>query len=366
MTRHLTLFAVAFVSLALVLPVRAAGPDAAEVKAGVDRAVAFLKTRQNEDGSFAPQLGGPGVTALVVAGLMRHGVGPEEPMVAKAMAFLEKQVHPEGGVRSERLANYVTCVAMMAFKEGNKNGKYDAILASGAKFLKSLQGDPGDESATKFGGVGYSGKERPDVSNTHFFVEALIASGVSKDDPAIKNALKFVSRSQNLPGETNDRPFAKKTSDDDRGGVVYNPSDGDDPKNRNLTPAGGLRSAGSMTYAGLKSFLYAGLSKDDPRVKAAVDWIARHYTLDENPGAGGAGLYYYYVLFAKAMDALGQDEFESKKGKHDWRKDLFAALTKRQGKDGGWINENRAFMENTPELATAYAVLALSYCRPTK
>ena len=28
-----------------------------------------------------------------------------------------------------------------------------------------------------------------------------------------------------------------------------------------------------MTYSGLKSMIYAGLTKDDPRVKAAVQWI---------------------------------------------------------------------------------------------
>ena len=43
-----------------------------------------------------------------------------------------------------------------------------------------------------------------------------------------------------------------------------------------------------MTYAGLKSFLYAGVGKDDPRVKAAIGWVRRHYTLSENPGQGQA------------------------------------------------------------------------------
>ena len=45
-----------------------------------------------------------------------------------------------------------------------------------------------------------------------------------------------------------------------------------------------------MTYTGLKSFLYAGVNKDDPRVKAAVSWVRAHYTFEENPGMGQAGL----------------------------------------------------------------------------
>jgi squalene-hopene/tetraprenyl-beta-curcumene cyclase len=357
------LFLLAF---AIAVPLQAAGPEESEIKASLDKAIAFLKTRQGEDGSFAPRLAGPGLTALVASGLIRNGVSPDEPVVAKALAYLEKQVEPNGSIKSRGLANYTTCVALVTFKEANKNGRYDTIIANASKFLKSLQSNPGDESDTKFGGVGYNGTERPDLSNTQFFVESLLAAGVSKDDPAVQNALKFISRCQNLPGETNDRPFAKLTTEDDKGGFTYNPADADNTNSPNRTPTGGLRSAGSMTYSALKSFLYAGLSRDDPRVKAALDWISRHYTLEQNPGSGQAGLYYYYHLFAKAMDALGESTFTAKDGKHEWRKDLFEALKKRQAADGSWVNPNRAFMENTPELSTAYSILALSYCKPAK
>ena len=57
-----------------------------------------------------------------------------------------------------------------------------------------------------------------------------------------------------------------------------------------VAAAGGLRSLGAMTYGGLKSFLYAGVKKDDPRVQGAVKWIRAHYTLEENPGLKQAGL----------------------------------------------------------------------------
>src|SRR5690606_28631520 len=127
--------------------------------------------------------------------------------------------------------------------------------------------------------------------------------------------------------------------------------------------AGGLRSAGAMTYGGLKSFLYAGVKKDDPRVKGALTWIRKHYTLEENPGMGKAGLYYYYTTFAKAMQALGEDSFEDAKGtKHDWRKELVGTLATKQNPNGSFLNAgDRAFGEADPNLATAFALLALSY-----
>lgn len=95
-------------------------------------------------------------------------------------------------------------------------------------------------------------------------------------------AIVFVSRCQNLPGEHHDQPFARKSTADDKGGFVYNPVLGE--KEAAQAAEKGLRSAGSMTYAGLKSFLYAGVSKEDPRVQGALGWIRAHYTLDENPG----------------------------------------------------------------------------------
>lgn len=337
-----------------------AAPKAADVNAEVDKAIAYLKTKQNPDGSFAPKLGGPGISALIAAGLIRQGRG-DDPIVKKTLAYLEKSVQSDGGIYNKGLANYTTCVALIAFQEANTGGKYDKVIANAAKFLKSLQNHD-DKDDLKFGGVGYDAKSRPDLSNAHFFVEALIAAGVPKDDPAVRDALIFLSRCQNLKGEIQTQEFAQKASDDDRGGFVYNPFAAKDEKSDRRTADGGLRSEGGMTYAGLKSFLYAGVSRDDPRVKAAIAWIRKHYTLDNNPGMGDSGLYYYYHTFAKAMDALGEDSFlDAGNQKHDWRQELFNALKKRQADDGSWSNQNKAFLENTPELATAYAILALSY-----
>ena len=343
----------------------ASAPDPAELKAVLDKAYDSLKSKQNEDGSFAPKLGGPGITALTTAALLKTGRGPDDPVVAKALKYLEAKVKADGGVYDKGLANYTTCLALVTFQEANKDGKYDKVIANASKFVKTLQyGEGTDAKDAKFGGTGYDGKSRPDLSNTQFFVEALIAAGVSRDDPAIKNAVAFISRSQNLPGEFNDQPFAKKATEDDKGGFVYNLLDQNEEKSPKRTAEGGLRSEGGMTYAGLKSFLYAGVSKDDPRVKAAIGWIQRHYTLTANPGMGTAGLFYYYSTFSKAMTALGEDVFTDAKGvKHPWRKELFEELKKRQKPDGSWANENRAFLENTPELATAFAVLSLAYCK---
>ncbi len=340
----------------------AAAPSANDLQAVVAKGIDYLKSAQGKDGSYSPKIAGPGISALVVAALLRNGVDLQDPTVAKALHYLESQVQKDGGVYNKFLANYTTSVAIMAFQEANKGGQYDTIIKQAADFLRKLQHED-DPKNPAFGGFSYDGKKRPDMSNSVFSVEALIAAGVPKDDPAIKKALTFLGRCQNLPGEFNDQPFARKTTENDRGGFTYVPFAEDE--NKNLTKEGGLRSLGAMTYSGLKSFLYAGVSKEDPRVKAAVDWIRRHYTLDENIGMGKAGLFYYYHTFGKAMDAWGENPFADAAGKkHAWKQELFQAIKNRQAADGSWRNPGeRTFAEDNQDLATAFALSSLSYCK---
>ena len=37
----------------------------------------------------------------------------------RCLTYLEKNVQKDGGIYNKRLANYTTCVALMAFKEAN-------------------------------------------------------------------------------------------------------------------------------------------------------------------------------------------------------------------------------------------------------
>ncbi len=179
----------------------------------------------------------------------------------------------------------------------------------------------------------------------------------------MQKAIIFVSRCQNLESEHNTTKFAAKDPD---GGFFYTPAaGGSSPAGKN--DEGALRSYGSMTYAGLKSLLFAGVTKDDPRVMAALEWLAKHYTLSENPGMGQNGVYYYYHLMAKSLSALGEKEFKDSSGnRHDWREELATELLKRQRPDGSWVNESRQWMEGDPNLCTSFALLALGYCRDGK
>ena len=321
---------------------------------------------QAENGTFSARVG-PGVTALAVTAALRSGRPLDDAMVRQGLNALEGYVKSDGGIYgSGRLRNYETCVAMLCFSEANQNGQYNEILQDAKAFITELQyGAAGrDKSDPWYGGVGYAGSERPDLSNTGYFIEALRAVDTGANSEAIQRALVFVSRCQNLDTKHNDTEFASKVDD---GGFYYTiPKTKVDPStSERYTAGGGLRSYGSMTYTGLKSMIYAGLTANDPRVKAAVDWIGEHYGVDSNPGMGDAGLYYYYHTFAASLDAAGIDRVQDSQGDlHNWRADLVAELASRQQPDGSWSNDNGRWFENDKNLATSFALMALAYCEP--
>ncbi len=329
------------------------------------RAVRFLLARQSADGSWSGDRKEPGITAMVIVALLRSKrVTPADPAVTRGLTYLEGFLGPNGGLSEATHSTYSTSVALMAFQEANKDGRFDRTIAAGQEFLKKTQWDEGEDKGRDsdfYGGAGYGGKNsRPDLSNTAFMMEALRDSGLPADDPALQRALVFVSRCQNLKSEFNDQPWAGKVND---GGFIYTAANGGSSA-AGKTENGGLRSYAAMTYAGLKSMIYAGLTTDDPRVKAAYEYITNHYCLEENPGLGERGLYYYYQTFAKAMALIGKPTVVDSSGKeHDWRAELEAALANRQGENGSWVNKSDSFMEGDPNLVTSYGLLALAFAR---
>jgi squalene-hopene/tetraprenyl-beta-curcumene cyclase len=358
-----------------LLPTQAPAQPANDRQAAIDKAVAFLTKSQNENGSWSAEPQNRGTTGIVLTGLLQCGVKADAAPAAKAVSFIESLVnkksgHIAGDDAKATLINYTTTINIMALNAANKGDKYKAVIGSAAKYLKEYQWDETrgkKDDSDYYGGAGYAGdKSRPDLSNTAFFLEALKTAGVPKDDPAFKKALVFVSRCQNLESEHNKAPWAAKNND---GSFAYTGANGGENRRTDgegvKTDMGGY---GSMTYAGVKSMIYCGLSKDDPRMKKALEWIGKNYTLDSNPGMpevnSQRGLFYYYHTFAKTMDALGIDEFTDAKGvKHDWRADLLAALVKRQKADGSWVNPTDRWMEGDPNLVTGYALMALSYTK---
>lgn len=332
---------------------------------------AYLISEQKSDGGWGG-LAGPGVAALAGKALLNTpDYGPDHPAVRRARDYLLKAQRDDGGIYGAggRWKNYETSVSLSMLSDFAQPELQRPIDAA-RRFVKDLQWDEGEGKSQDdpfYGGAGYGGGARPDLSNVNIMLDALRDSGLPPDDPAFQKALLFVQRCQML-GERNDQPFARGST---QGGFIYSPADGGESKAGDIDAAGRkeLRAYGSMTYAGFKSMIYAGLDENDVRVKSALDWIRGNWTLDYNPNMperrSHEGLFYYYHTFARALAAYDKPIITDRLGRpHDWRAELTTKLQSLQQKDGSWINDKDRWMEGMPELTTAYALLALQAAFP--
>ena len=330
----------------------------------IDKGLEWLKTQQGKDGLFemAPGEGHPGITALAITAFLRHPQkkysDEKHPFIKKAIDRLVAMQQENGAIydatKQPALPNYNTAIAVMALSSTANPEKYADVIKKAQGFLKSLQIQ--DEESIYYGGIGYGSRETVhDLSNLNLAIQALKESG-SDDDEVWNKAIKFLERTQNR-SESNDQPWAGND-----GGFIYSP---DGESKAGTDEAGSPRSYASMTYAGLLSFIYANVDKNDDRVKAAVQWISNHFTVEENYGMGAQGLYYNYHTMAKALRLYGKATITDSKGvTHDWYQELAEKLIAVQKPNGSWMNENSRWMEALPVLATSYAILSLDTVYP--
>ena len=186
----------------------------------VDKAIRFLKSNgQAADGSYTSGAG-PGVTAIVTTGILRNGYSANDPLVDKSLRYLKGFVQPNGGIyaKDSVYRNYETCLSIMCFVEADRQrpGRHSKLIEAAQRFVKGIQNDEGeghDASSPAHGGTGYGKHKRPDLSNTSFLIEALKASGNDENSDAVKKALLFVSRCQNLESEHTTTPSPSKNPD---------------------------------------------------------------------------------------------------------------------------------------------------------
>jgi squalene-hopene/tetraprenyl-beta-curcumene cyclase len=319
----------------------------------VDAGVRYLKSRQGADGSV---LGSVGLTALSMLAVLENPARQDDAdktTIERYAAFIVSKANPDGSIAEiQHDQSYNTSVAITALA-ATGDPRYATTIANAQKFIQQHQVDETEGFKPVdnwYGGLGYGGDERPDISNCYIALEAMRATSYDPKDPMWQKALTFVTRMQNR-SESNDQRWAGND-----GGFAYSP--GMNPPEM----GGGTNSYASVTSAGLYSLLLIGVDKSDPRVQAAYKWLTSHFTLDSNFGSNTKNtLFYFYSAFAKVMAAYGAPEFVDGTGqRHNWRNELAAKLIQLQDADGSWVNrDSSVFWENRPELATSWSVLAL-------
>jgi squalene-hopene/tetraprenyl-beta-curcumene cyclase len=375
-------------TLALSLVLAAAPADAGDlakkIKEASGRAANALIDRQNKDGGYGPQMNGKsniGITALVVWALAESPAKYREwdgPAISKAVELILSYQKDTGGIHDEDLWVYKTSIGVMALASVDAR-KYKPQIDKAVAFLRGQQLN--EESRVEFdpkkhagyGGWGYGSDRRADLSNSQFAMEALARGDVPADDPIWKRSQVFLRRTQNSC-DTNDAikdGLIPEWGTNDDGGMMYRPGEGKTTPRKLKDGTWQHSSYGSMSYAGLKSFVFAQTARDATEVKKLYQWICKNYTVEENPGMataespaqGRQGLFYYYRTMAKALLAWGEAEVPTPAGARPWAADLAAKLLSLQNQQGLWVNQEEArWWEGIPEIATAYSILALRDC----
>jgi squalene-hopene/tetraprenyl-beta-curcumene cyclase len=315
----------------------------------------YLRGQQAPDGSLLRSVG---ITALALRAFLESPEKYREsdgPFITRPVDYLLANVRPDGSISASLQSTaYNTAVAINALA-ATRNPKYEPVIAGARQFLITHQADEGEGYKPEhpfYGGIGYGGGERPDLSNVYIVLEGLKAAATDPKDPVWQKALQFVNRTQNR-SESNDQAWAGND-----GGFAYRP--GSNPSEYE----NGTGSYGGMTAAGLLSLLFAGVDRNDPRIQAAYKWMTANYTLEQNPGTSKKhGLYYFYNAFAKVMSAYGEDTFTDGRGqKRNWRNELVTKLLSVQAADGSWANaDSNAWWEDRPQLVTAWSVIAIEH-----
>ena len=342
-----------------------------EVARAVDRGNQWLIQHQSEAGHWS-DADHPAVTGLALVALQRDPVEnhaeKKEPILAKGYDYLRSCAQPDGGIyRIDMLQNYDTSVSMMAFLM-RSHPDHEGILRRARQFVIRGQQDLGEEGfidAPLDGGVGFGASyTHSDLSNTMHALEALYFSrhlaedaNESTDTLNWEAALHFLEQCQQLPEHNKGDWVSRKP--EDRGGFVSFPGSSEAGEHPEENGVVALRSYGSISYAGMLSYIYADLDPSDKRVQAVLDWLNQHFTLDENPGMGAQGLFFYYHTMNKALTLARVNQIGDGAGKHDWRHELALKLLDLQQGDGSWKNDNARWWEDDPALATSYALLTL-------
>ncbi|MGE0593039.1 MAG: prenyltransferase/squalene oxidase repeat-containing protein [Vicinamibacterales bacterium] len=320
----------------------------------VGKASAFLRQQQKADGTFDAN---PGVTALATQALIElpgTTKAQQLPLVTTSLDYLASLAKPDGGVHAGTIPHYITAVSLSAFAAGGRPQDRPLIEKGGEYLARNMldEGEGVGRNSFWYGGMGYGGTVRDDgrqadIISLEYALRAMKDAGVAANNPAFEKALIFLQRTQNN-SETNDQAWAAND-----GGFVYYPG-------FSYHVDGGTKSYGSVSYAGLLSYSWANVQKDDQRVQGVVKWIRDNYTLDENPGMGQKTVYYYYMVFAKALQAYQLDTIVDARGRsHNWREELAQKLMSLQQADGSWVNTDPAEMQNNKTLVTSFTLSAI-------
>lgn len=307
------------------------------VRNAVERGKGFLRSKQR-NGSWTKYRTTGDVTALCALALLNAEDAPELP-------HMKQELDQIISVDNSKLTTYFVSLRIMALATADPAGKrYKRKITSDALWLIDRQVNAG----VNRGGWDYVGPSRnADASNSQFALLALHeASRMGVDVP--RETWEMAKEYWTAVGNAD-------------GGFGYR--------------TGGGRSTGSMTCAGISSWLIINENLDaseelvnaeianccqantaSQRAEEAIEWMANHFRVTNNPGRGSRSTLFYYLYGMERAGRLAGRRFF---GAHDWYRAGAAHLLDQQNRlSGSWRGQGHG--EDSEEIATALALLFLA------
>ncbi|MBM4143688.1 MAG: terpene cyclase/mutase family protein [Lentisphaerae bacterium] len=294
-----------------------------EVRAAIDRGLAFLAKRQNDDGRFEGQGTGSGQhpvcdTALALMAFMVQGHVPGrgeygrtmDAAIAYLIGVAEKNTGYLGGSMYEH--GLATLALSEAWGHSKNNRIRDALRAAVDVTLRAQNGA---------GGWRY--QPLPVDADLSVTVMQLVAlnsareAGIAVPDQTIRKAVNYVLKCWNPSG----------------GGFCYQPSGGEE----------NVRFA--TTAAGAMSLIMSG-QRDHPRTRQALAILAAYPDVKFRARSVPYWLYSHYYAIQDMYQ--GGDKFFQ-----PWYPEIAATLVNEQWKDGSWQ------IDEGPIFSTGMAILIL-------
>lgn len=392
-------------------------PDSA-----LHRAADYLWSRQAEDGGWHSEKygllrSGQALTPFVLHGLLLipTEVHPgRADRVDRALAFIRRHTNEQGvlGVADPDVLeypNYATAYALRCLQLVGAVQDRELIERMRA-YLQAEQFTESrgiDSQSLAFGGWGFGGDQpfgetgHMDIAHTRRVLQALRESCV-EDRQVYSRAERFLGIVQRHPTDRRPQPkshavagllteppastagllqsmgtgsashdSARRLSADEGapanydGGFYFSPVVLAANKGREARGAQGevigFRSYATSTCDGVLSLLACNVGIDDPRLRDATTWLAKHPNLDypagvptDHPEPWGEAIHFYHL-------ASRAEVYRCMNWPGDWRAEIEHVVVRDQRADGSFVNARSHLMkEDDPLLCTALALTALA------
>lgn len=306
-----------------------------EAVVALGKGISWLKSRQNPDGSWQGEARGAASAATALAALFQGeritADFPDSTAVERAAAYIRRAAKRDGTIG-----------------DGPDVERSTSLCATAL----SMQGNPADA---------------PAIARSHRYLVSRISVGVTTSLVTYTSMLEAVAGSGEKSGSRAPQMDWKAVSmlvkrcqfpvvdGDRRGGAFFDAAPAASRKSANAPPSGLAACAGTLALR------CAHVPETDPGMRAALAWIARNFTVRENPGGSGANYYLYLEYLAKALSGAHGPIVRLPDGREvDWPKAMVLQLIDVQNSDGSWpAKVPQAGAESASAITTARALLAL-------